>query len=143
MELTPQEQARLIKLDPRLMSYAQTDRQREVLAAYIEHGTSEAAAKHLNCRDSNVRHIVNTIQRNAAKKGWNPSDRIPEGYKLKGRSTLLDADGNTKIEWIKTEVDKERMEEIMRETTEALAEPIKPWPLVKAPKKTASELCTV
>lgn len=143
MELTPQEQARLIKLDPRLLSYCDTDRQREVLAAYIEHGTSEAAAKHLNCRDSNVRHIVNTIQRNAAKKGWNPIDRIPEGYKLKGRSTLRDADGNTKIEWIKTEVDKERMEQIMRETTEALAEPIKPWPVVKAPKKTASELCTV
>ena len=64
MELTPQEQARLIKLDPRLMSYAETDRQREVLAAYIQYGTSEEAAKHLNCRDSNVRHIVNTIQRN-------------------------------------------------------------------------------
>lgn len=126
-----------------LLEFCKTERQLETLTAYIKYETSAAAAEALGVTERAVRNAVAAVKKNAAKEGWSESNRIPDGYRLKGRSTLIDADGNTKIEWIKTEVDKDRMEEIMREITETLAEPIKPWPIVKAPKKTASELCTV
>src|SRR6056300_320873 len=122
--------------DPQLLEYCESDKQKEYLAAWIEFGTSAAAAKELGCNDYNVRACKKLVESNAAKKGWQKSDNhIPDGYKLKGKSTLLDSDGNAKIQWVKTEVDKERQEEMMRELCDNLKENIKPWPVVKAPKK--------
>lgn len=130
--------------DPQLLEYCESDKQKEYLAAWIEFGTSAAAAKELGCNDYNIRAIKKSVEINAAKKGWQKSDNhIPDGYKLKGKSTLLDSDGNAKIQWVKTEVDKERQEEIMRELCENLKENIKPWPVVKAPKKVNADLCSV
>lgn len=130
--------------DPQLLEYCESDKQKEYLAAWIEFGTSAAAAKELGCNDYNIRAIKKSVEINAAKKGWQKSDNhIPDGYKLKGKSTLLDSDGNAKIQWVKTEVDKERQEEIMRELCENLKENIKPWPVIKAPKKVNADLCSV
>jgi hypothetical protein len=130
--------------DPQLLEYCESDKQKEYLAAWIEFGTSAAAAKELGCNDYNVRACKKLVESNAAKKGWQKSDNhIPDGYKLKGKSTLLDSDGNAKIQWVKTEVDKERQEEMMRELCDNLKENIKPWPVVKAPKKVNADLCSV
>lgn len=130
--------------DPQLLEYCESDKQKEYISAWIEFGTSAAAAKELGCNDYNVRACKKLVESNAAKKGWQKSDNhIPDGYKLKGKSTLLDSDGNAKIQWVKTEVDKERQEEIMRELCDNLKENIKPWPVVKAPKKVNADLCSV
>jgi hypothetical protein len=130
--------------DPKLLEYCETEKQREYLTAWIEFGTSAAAAKELGCSEYNVRSSKRTVETNAAKKGWQKSDNhVPDGYKVKGKSTLLDSDGNTKIQWVKTEVDKERQEEIMRELCENLTLNIKPWPVIKAPKKVDADLCSV
>lgn len=130
--------------DPQLLEYCESDKQKEYISAWIEFGTSAAAAKELGCNDYNVRACKKLVESKAAKKGWQKSDNhIPDGYKLKGKSTLLDSDGNAKIQWVKTEVDKERQEEIMRELCENLKENIKPWPVVKAPKKVNADLCSV
>jgi hypothetical protein len=130
--------------DPQLLEYCESDKQKEYISAWIEFGTSAAAAKELGCNDYNVRACKKLVESNAAKKGWQKSDNhIPDGYKLKGKSTLLDSDGNAKIQWVKTEVDKERQEEMMRELCDNLKENIKPWPVVKAPKKVNADLCSV
>tara|TARA_R100000951_G_scaffold110545_1_gene108612 strand:- start:1512 stop:2693 length:1182 start_codon:yes stop_codon:yes gene_type:complete len=130
--------------DPQLLEYCESDKQKEYISAWIEFGTSAAAAKELGCNDYNVRACKKLVESKAAKKGWQKSDNhIPDGYKLKGKSTLLDSDGNAKIQWVKTEVDKERQEEMMRELCDNLKENIKPWPVVKAPKKVNADLCSV
>lgn len=127
-----------------LLKYCTTERELEQLSAWIELGTSTAAAKELGIADRTVRAAKQRVELKAAEKGWQKTPKeIPDGYKLKGRSTLFDSDGNTKIEWVKTEADNERQEQIMREVTESLTQGIKPWPLVKAPKKTSKELCSV
>lgn len=130
--------------DPQLLEYCESDKQKEYISAWIEFGTSAAAAKELGCNDYNVRACKKLVESKAAKKGWQKSDNhIPDGYKLKGKSTLLDSDGNAKIQWVKTEVDKERQEEMMRELCDNLKENIKPWPVVKVPKKVNADLCSV
>jgi len=130
--------------DPQLLEYCDTEKQREYLTAWIEFGTSAAAAKELGCSEQSIRFSKRIVEKNAAKKGWQKSDNhVPDGYKVKGKSTLLDSDGNTKIQWVKTEIDKERQEEIMRELCENLTQNIKPWPVIKAPKKADKDLCSV
>lgn len=130
--------------DPQLLEYCETKKQKEYLTAWIEFGTSAAAAKELGCSEFNIRSSKRTVETNAAKKGWQKSDNhVPDGYKVKGKSTLLDSDGNTKIQWVKTEVDKERQEEIMRELCENLTQNIEPWPVIKSPNKVNKDLCSV
>lgn len=40
---------------------------------------------------------------------------VPEGYMVKGTSTMIDAEGNEKIRWVKTSVDNERLEVLMEQ----------------------------
>ncbi len=130
-------------INPQLLNYCQTEHQTNIIEQYMELGTSAKVGEALGLCERTVRGVVATVESNAAKKGMKFGQDIPDGYKLRGRSTLLDADGNTKIEWVKTEVDKERMEEIMREIVESLSQGVKPWPVVKKPAKTTKDLCTV
>ena len=44
---------------------------------------------------------------------------VPDGYMVKGTSTMIDAEGNEKIRWVKTSVDNERLEVLMKQAREA------------------------
>ncbi|AAP49983.1 hypothetical protein JMPW2_063 [Escherichia phage JMPW2] len=44
---------------------------------------------------------------------------VPEGFMVKGTSTMIDAEGNEKIRWVKTSVDNERLEVLMEKAREA------------------------
>ena len=63
-----------------------------------------------------------------ARQGWSPehdmTKTVPDGFHLKGTSTLYDADGNAKLQWVKSSIDHERQEQIMRETLSAMSESI-------------------
>ena len=48
----------------------------------------------------------------------------PEPFIVKGTSTLYDADGKAKLQWVKTRVDQDKMEAAIRATIEALKEEI-------------------
>ena len=44
---------------------------------------------------------------------------VPDGYLVKGTSTMIDAEGNEKIRWVKTSIDNERLEVLMEKAREA------------------------
>lgn len=44
---------------------------------------------------------------------------VPDGYIVKGTSTMIDAQGNEKIRWVKTSVDNERLDILMEQAREA------------------------
>ena len=44
---------------------------------------------------------------------------VPDGYLVKGTSTMIDAEGNEKLRWVKTSVDNERLEVLMGQAREA------------------------
>ena len=44
---------------------------------------------------------------------------VPDGYMVKGTSTMIDAEGNEKIRWVKTSIDNERLEVLMEQAREA------------------------
>lgn len=60
---------------------------------------------------------------------------VPDGYKIKGTSTLTDEFGNTKLQWVKTDTDAERQYELMRAAVEGLCSEISPAVRVSPPKK--------
>lgn len=60
---------------------------------------------------------------------------VPDGYKIKGTSTLTDEFGNTRLQWVKTDTDAERQYELMKAAVEGLCSEISPAVRVSPPKK--------
>lgn len=122
-----------------------TSLEREALDALTRFGGDfKGAAEFL---DLKVRAVYGRLQRlraRAARRGWSPDhDMIketPEGFHVKGTSTLYDADGTQKLQWVKTCKDQEDRVETMRialeELTASARGSAKP---VRAPRKFVDE----
>jgi hypothetical protein len=102
----------------KLNEYA-TDRQRDILAAITSEGSERAAAKKLGLNKSTVNGAKQAVMRKAALRGYSPEHNlvhpVPDGFKLKGTSTLYDMEGVQKMQWVKSTADAERQSEMMRE----------------------------
>lgn len=76
-------------------------------------------------------------KKNLASKGFghgnDVSRFVPDGYKVKGTSTLTDAAGKTKLQWVKTDVDADRQLEMMQAAVKALCADINPVEPVTGP----------
>lgn len=53
-----------------------------------------------------------------ARQGWSPdhdmTKTVPDGFHLKGTSTLYDEDGKPRLQWVKTSIDHERQMQLMQ-----------------------------
>jgi hypothetical protein len=110
------------------LNYAATERQKECVEAVIEHDTYAQAA---NALGINVRTLERTVQRvkqQAARKGYSPEHDMtrpaPDGFTVKGTSTLYDAEGNVSNQWVKTQQSHDRQKQLMEEAVRAMAEEI-------------------
>ncbi len=70
-------------------------------------------------------------------------DPAPEGYVLKGTSTLVDAKGAMKLQWIKTAVDHEKLQALTEAACRAALSELPPIPAVPPPSFVIPELCTL
>jgi len=79
-----------------------------------------------------------------ARQGWSPehdmTKTVPDGFHLKGTSTLYDEEGKAKLQWVKTSINHERQAELMREAVSALSVEIVPEIAVRAPAHTLDQL---
>ncbi len=92
--------------------------------AYREHGSYAKAAKSLGLN-------LRTVERRFAdmrRRGWSPEHDmtriVPDGFHLKGASTLYGPNGEQKLQWVKSQIDHERQAELMREALIAMGEEI-------------------
>lgn len=95
----------------------------EIIAALqASNGSARAAARILGTGKSTVQGRIPGL----AKKGYSPehdlTHAVPDGYKLKGASTLYDRNGAPVLQWVKSSEDRERQVEIMREACIALTQ---------------------
>lgn len=67
----------------------------------------------------------------------------PDGYLVKGTSTLVGQDGATKLQWIKTSIDPEKFRAMVEAACRAAAEDIKPYKRVPKPKDIDNDLCVL
>ncbi len=110
------------------------DRVREAQEAYEQHGSHAAAAEALGIAKS-------TLQNRLQGGSRPPLDPVGEGYYLKGVSTLVGEDGETKAQWLKTSKEAERQAQALQEAVEAAKESIPRAKPEKPPRRTESDLC--
>ena len=135
------------KLDPNLKPYA-TPSQWAKLEALQEHGTERAAAEALKIDKGNFSQAKKAVFTKAARQGYAPDHdmihAVPEGFMVKGTSTLYDSvTGEPKIQWVKTQVDRERQLEFLKEAVAALSDDIPRARPVPAPDKSLKSLCNL
>jgi hypothetical protein len=133
--------------DPKLREFA-TVRQLEILEAVEERGNERAAAKALGVSRGTVSNAMAALKRKAALQGYSPSHdmtrTVPDGFKLRGVSTLYDKEGKLSAQWVKSSADDDRREQILREFAASLAEGVKGLaPITPAPVHTTDSLLSV
>lgn len=106
-------------IDPVLYRFC-TPRQKEYLDAIEKTGGNQSeAARAMGVSPQVVQTAFKSVKQKATRRGWAPESDMtiptPDGYKVKGTSTLYDPDGNVKIQWVKTNEDRERQLKIMEE----------------------------
>lgn len=120
------------------MPYTTTDRQKEILTKIIECGTPAKAAREIGIKRQTVDEHLMRIKRNAAKRGYAPDHNMtqtsPEGFCVKGVSTLYDMDGEVKAQWVKTNVDPEEQKRMLEEAVSAFYEDLPAIKKKPAPK---------
>lgn len=124
-----------------------TESETRILDAIEAHGSGSAAARALGMDRANIRRALRSLGRRAARRGWAPAHDMtktaPEPFVLKGTSTLYDADGKVKLQWVKTCQDADLREKMLRESARAMAETLPRLPATPAPGGLAADLCNL
>lgn len=117
------------------------DRIQEAINAVNEYGSQRAAAKALGI----PRSTFNDLMRKAAKTGKDglAIKSIPPGNSIKGVSTLYDADGNVKQQWIKSKPNEISIEDLAEYFKEAFRDYEGASSIVKSPLNTNSSILTI
>ena len=133
-------------IDAQLASYA-TVRQLEYLEAVDKYGTQRKAAKALGVSQGVLCRSVSGLKARAAGQGYSPAHdmtrTVPEGYKVKGVSTLYNKEGAVSAQWVKSTADDQAREAAMREAFAAMSEELPRLGPVKRVSGMPPHLCTV
>jgi hypothetical protein len=134
-------------IDADLASYA-TVRQNEYLAAVEKYGSHRAAAKALGVDQSAVSRSIVALRKKAAAQGYSPAHgmtkTVPDGFKVKGVSTLYNGKGEVASQWVKSTADDSAREQALNDFAASLAEGIKGLaPATIAPAYCDSDLLCV
>lgn len=126
-----------------LLPYA-TEAQAVHLRSAIEHGSLRAAEKQSGINRRTFQRAIAAVRLTAAQRGHAPQHdmtrTVPEGFTVKGVSTLYNAEGAVAAQWVKSRVDDEQRDQAMRQFVEELCATVKPRKPVPAPKHTESDL---
>lgn len=112
----------------------------EIIAALKQHGTRRGAARALGI------HPTAIMQREPrlALKGWAPghglTHPVPEGFTVRGVSTLYDDTGAQRLQWVKSNQDAEAVQRRLDGYAAALAESVPRAAAAKPPRHTLPDL---
>jgi hypothetical protein len=133
-------------IDATLSSFA-TVRQLEFLEAVEKHGSGRKAAKALGVNPRTLEKSLQALRRKAATMGYSPEHdmrhTVPDGFTVRGVSTYYDEAGKPRGQWVKSNADQARREQIIREAYEAMAEELPRLEPVPGPSLTHDSLCNL
>lgn len=98
--------------------YCATERQKEIMKLHCDGMGSQKIASDLGFDDGSVRRSIRSVKAKAAKQGFAPSHDMtkvaPEGFSVKGTSTLYHPEKGIVSQWVKTtRNDEEMIEQII------------------------------
>lgn len=103
--------------------------QAKMFRGVLEHRSIHAADKAGVANRRSIQRALLAVRLRAAKQGWSPqhdmTHTVPDGFNVKGVSTLYNGDGEVAAQWVKSTADDERRIEIAREFIAGLAEGLK------------------
>jgi hypothetical protein len=112
----------------------------ELIEALRVHGNQDKAAKALGLNRRTLQRRLPAL----ARKGWSPKHdmtrTVPDGFHVKGTSTLYDEQGKPRLQWVKSSIDHERQMELLREAIAAMVEGLPKLPRRRAQGKYLSHL---
>ncbi len=97
----------------------------QLIAALREHGGKAKAAKALGINIRTLQRRLPTL----ARRGWSPEHdmtrTVPDGFHVRGTSTLYDENGKPRLQWVKSNIDHERQAELQQAVIGALQQEVK------------------
>lgn len=131
-------------IDEQLKQFA-TIKQAEIIDAINKYGSHRKAAAQLNISKSTVQSAINNVRLKASRKGYSPDHDMthaaPEPFIVKGTSSYYNKDGQLAGQWVKTAVDDNKMEAILREAIEGFKSEIPKVEPTNYPILTNSRIC--
>ena len=119
-----------------LREFCTTVRHHEILDALsASDGKRNQAWRAGGIDGSHGRRTLKMLKERAGQKtikhGDNSTESVDDGYLIKGKSILYDEAGNIKIQWVKTNIEKEQESQLLQEYAESLCnfDPVKPKPM--------------
>jgi hypothetical protein len=113
-----------------------------LIEAFDRLGGQRAAARELGCDKTTVAKALRRAGRLAPLKDGEQRDGGGV-YVVKGASTLIDGQGNVKLQWVKTSLDQQRRDDAIRAAYAAMSVDLPRLPPVAAPIVTNAKLCNV
>lgn len=125
-------------IDPGILDYGSpTASQRRCVEAVIKCGSLRAAARELGFRHNAVGEAVAAVEKKAVVQGWSPThDRthpVPEPERLKGVSTYYNKDGVRAGQWVKTDIDRQAYNEMVKAAIGEFIADVAPIDVAPAP----------
>jgi hypothetical protein len=126
----------------KLKPFASNRAQLRNIDAVLEYKTHQAAADAIGVARQTVSESLRRLKQTAIKRGWSPEHDMtkaaPEGFGVSGVSTLYGADGEKKIQWVKTKaLEEEKIQRII-EAIETVMSDVTSVEEIPAPKVVAS-----
>lgn len=115
--------------------------QQEMIVDLLAAGASRRqVAVEVGISERRVYRQLQAIKGRAAARGIDPDSNLTHdvgvGQALKGASTLYDADGNMRLQWVKSTADQESAKRAIQAASEALIDGITPLTPIKSTRKT-------
>lgn len=134
-------------VDEKLKQWA-TPRQAELIDAINDFGSARKAADAKGIDRRNFTYTLAAVKKKAALAGYSPehgmTHEVPSPYVVKGTSTLYGEDGEKKLQWVKSSLDRERFEAVLKEYVEWLATDARGMaPIVPEPASVNADLLSV
>ena len=130
----------------RIAQYAITPVQVKRMQAWVNESSYTKAAIKSGTDVGTLGRTIRACKKRAAQfeRAEHTGASQPDGYAIKGTSSLVDyrenPEGETILQWVKTDRDRERQLELMREAIAAMCDDIPRLPAIKSPKMTNSNL---
>ena len=116
------------RVDPELKKYA-TESQKRCIDAVNEQRSFRGAARVLGINYSSVNQAIYAVEKKAALAGFAPAydmtRTVPAPFVVRGVSTYYDKEGEVRGQWVKSQLDRNQVEQVIREFVDSLVQDAK------------------
>jgi hypothetical protein len=113
------------------------DRQKVIIQAINEYGGIRPAARALKLHHTTVADSIRIVKRKAAISGFAPDNDmvrvVPDPFIVRGISTYYNAEGKASGQWVKSRIEDTKLQEMMRQSIDAMKEEIPRLSALPAP----------